>query len=95
MQHPRVRGIAAGPSYTEQDIRSDPHVIAHKMLLEIDRPDTGSPLVISGQPIRFSESNCVARAGGPNWATYRIAAPDELGISSSGVDELREMGIVR
>jgi crotonobetainyl-CoA:carnitine CoA-transferase CaiB-like acyl-CoA transferase len=89
-------GIAAGPSYTEHDIRSDPHVLAHQMLLEVDRPDTGGPLVISGQPIRFSESNCVARGRWPQLGEHTDSLlQDELGISSAGVDELRKMGVVR
>ncbi len=47
-------GIAAGPSNTAPDLASDPHVAAHRMLLEVPRPDGERDMLVVGNPIKMS-----------------------------------------
>ncbi|MEZ4216240.1 MAG: CoA transferase [Myxococcota bacterium] len=57
------QGIAAGPSHTADDLRADPHVAAHGMLVEVPRPDRDAgapPMLVAGNPIALS-----AMADGP------------------------------
>ena len=43
-------GIAAGASQTAEDLAADPHVAAHHMLIEVDRPDADDQSLARHQP---------------------------------------------
>lgn len=47
-------GVAAGPCFGAEDLVADPHVRSHRMLLEVPRPDAPDPLLVVGNPIKFS-----------------------------------------
>ena len=47
-------GIAAGPCLVDSELVTDPHVVAHHMLVGIARPDGSEPAVlVPGNPIRI------------------------------------------
>ncbi len=89
-------GIAAGPSNTYEDLASDPHVLSHKMLLKVERPDSTEPLVVSGQPIKFSDTPSEASGTWPRLgANTDDVLRDLLGISEERIQELKLRGVVR
>lgn len=91
-------GIAAGPSHTADDLRRDPHVASHGMLVEVPRPDReeGSPpMLVSGNPIQLS-----AMAQGPI-ARFPMVGEHtddvlrgELGLADGELEALAAEGIV-
>ncbi|MCU1484631.1 MAG: putative acyl-CoA transferase/carnitine dehydratase [Actinomycetia bacterium] len=88
-------GLAAGPCFRDAEIIVDPHVQAHNMLVELDRPDGGRPVLVPGNPIKMSKV-----AEGPEtrvpWLgehTDEVLA-EELGLSPDELAELHESGAV-
>ena len=49
-------GVVAGPSYEGHDLLEDPHVASHDMLCEIPVEGREDPVIVHGNPIKFSES---------------------------------------
>jgi crotonobetainyl-CoA:carnitine CoA-transferase CaiB-like acyl-CoA transferase len=49
-----AQGVAAGPSNLAADIRADPHVEAHDMLIEVPRPDGEPDMLVVGNPVKLS-----------------------------------------
>ncbi len=89
------QGVVAGPCYDAADLREDPHVRAHDMLLEVERPDGGPPLHVAGNPIKLSDSPEPAT---PRWPrlgehTDEILARD-LGLGASERAALRAAGAI-
>jgi crotonobetainyl-CoA:carnitine CoA-transferase CaiB-like acyl-CoA transferase len=89
-------GIAAGPSYTDTDLRADAHVRSHHMLVEVERPDAPDPIVVSGQPIRFSETPA------PGHGRWPLLGQDTdnvlstlLGLGAEDIAGLRDDRVVR
>lgn len=90
-----AEGIAAGESYTSADIVADPHVAARHMLVAMDHPQGGDPVLVPGNPVKLSRM-----AEGPEtrvpWLgehTDEILQA-ELGLEAGAVAELRERGVV-
>jgi len=88
-------GIAAGESYTADDLIGDPHVQARHMLVAMDPPDGGAPVLIPGNPVKLSRV-----AEGPEtrvpWLgehTDQILA-NELNLSVEAIDDLRQRGVI-
>jgi len=91
-------GIAAGPSHTADDLRRDPHVASHGMLVEVPRPDRAEgspPMLVSGNPIQLS-----AMAQGPI-ARFPMVGEHtddvlrgELGLADGELEALAAEGIV-
>lgn len=50
------QGVPTGPSYEGEDIRVDPHVVAHDMVLDVPGPPGAAPVRVHGNPIKFSET---------------------------------------
>jgi crotonobetainyl-CoA:carnitine CoA-transferase CaiB-like acyl-CoA transferase len=49
-------GVAAGPVHTAEDVMADPHVRAHHMIVEMERPDgVEQPVLAVGNPIKLSK----------------------------------------
>ena len=64
------QGIVAGPSYDADDLRRDPHVRAHAMVLEVPRPDGGAAAARGRQPDQaLGERRAPRRAAGRAWAS--------------------------
>ncbi len=47
-------GIASGPSNTAEDLLADPHVRDHHMLVAMERPDGGDPVLTTGNPVKIA-----------------------------------------
>jgi formyl-CoA transferase len=89
------QGIVAGPSNDADDLRRDPHVRAHGMVLEVPRPDGGPPLHVAGNPLKLSGSAEPAAQRWPRLGehTDEILARDlELGAAERAA--LREAGVI-
>lgn len=88
-------GVAAGPCFGAEDIINDPHVQAHNMLIEVPRPDADDPLLVVGNPIKFSSlpdepGNRWPRLGEHTDAILRA----ELGLGDDDIAGLRERGAI-
>jgi formyl-CoA transferase len=86
-------GIAAGPSNTAADLRSDAHVAARDMLIEVprpDRPDDHPPMLIHGNPIKLSAmaEGPVARFPTVGQHTDDVLS-EELGLAADELARLR------
>jgi crotonobetainyl-CoA:carnitine CoA-transferase CaiB-like acyl-CoA transferase len=90
------QGIVAGPSNDAADLRRDPHVREHGMVLEVARPDGGAPLHVAGNPIKLSGSADPAPQRWPRLGehTDEILARD-LGLGAAECAALREDGVIR
>ncbi len=90
-----AQGLAAGPCNSAEDIRSDPHVRAHNMLIEVPRPDGGEPLLVVGNPIKMSD---VADEPASHWPTLGEHTDEvlraELGIADGELRSLRDDGVI-
>lgn len=88
-------GVVAAPSYEGHDLVADPHVRAHDMLVEVPVPGRDQPVVVHGNPIKFSDA-----PEGPTtkWPlvgehTEAILRAD-LGLSDADLEALRGDGVI-
>ncbi len=90
-----AEGIAAGESNTSTEIVSDPHVEARNMLVAMDHPQGGDPILVPGNPIKMSRT-----AEGPETRVPWLGEHTEtvlgaeLGLDHHEIDALRELGIL-
>lgn len=89
-------GVAAGPCNSAADVMADPHVIAHNMVVEMDRTDgVDTPVVTPGNPVKLSKM-----AEGPEtrvpWVGEHTSdvLGAELGLDDSELARLREAGVI-
>jgi crotonobetainyl-CoA:carnitine CoA-transferase CaiB-like acyl-CoA transferase len=78
-------------------VLADPHLAARHMLVELERPDGGDPVVVPGNPVKISS----VPDGGPETPppslgadTQRVLA-DELGLGPDELAALRDAGVIR
>jgi crotonobetainyl-CoA:carnitine CoA-transferase CaiB-like acyl-CoA transferase len=88
-------GVAAGPCFGAEDLVADPHVRSHRMLLEVPRPDAADPLLVVGNPIKFSsfpdaEPRPWPRLGEDTDEVLRA----ELSLRDDDIAALRARGVV-
>jgi crotonobetainyl-CoA:carnitine CoA-transferase CaiB-like acyl-CoA transferase len=88
-------GVAAAPSNTPAEVLADPHLRAHQMLLEVERPDTDEPFVVVGNPVKIDDA---PSPGTPVWPrlgqhTDEILQSD-LGLNRGELDTLRQQGVI-
>jgi len=88
-------GIAAGASQTAEDLAADPHVAAHDMLIEVDRPDAAKPIQIVGNPVKLSASSegPITRFPLLGEQTAEILR-GELELTTSEIEELAKSGAI-
>jgi len=89
-------GIAAGPANAAPEIASDPHVGRRRMLESVERPDGDEPLLVYGNPIKFSVA--ATKTLSPRWPalgqhTQEVLAA-ELGLTESHLKELAAQGVI-
>ncbi len=90
-----AKGVAAGPSNSAADLRSDPHVERRNMLIEVDRPDSDTPLEIVGNPVKLSRV-----AEGPVRRFPRLGEHtdellrEDLGLGDEELAGLRADGVI-
>ena len=89
-------GIAAGPCLRDEELPTDPHVVAHHMLAGIARPDGSEPpVLLPGNPVRIHTAPGTADTRVP-WVgedTDRILAA-ELDLGPAEIEQLRAEGVV-
>ena len=89
------QGVAAGPSNLAADIRADPHVEAHDMLVEIPRPDGAPDMLVVGNPVKLSRVS-----EGPIERFPRLGEHTEellrntLGLDDSELASLRDREVI-
>jgi formyl-CoA transferase len=91
-------GIAAGPSNTAADLRADPHVAAHDMLIEVPRHDGGDdprPMLVHGNPIKLSgmAEGPVERFPAVGQHTDEVLG-EELGLDADELARLRRAELI-
>jgi formyl-CoA transferase len=88
-------GLAAGPCFRDEEIIVDPHVQAHNMLVELERPDGGRPVLVPGMPIKMSKVTEGPETRVPWLGEHTDAVlAEELGLSPDEVAKLHESGAV-
>jgi len=88
-------GIPCGPSQGPEDLVRDPHLREHEMLLEIERPDGGAPLLVTGNPVKLSGAGPTPRRRWPTLGQHTDAVlAAELGLGRAELDELRAKGVI-
>jgi crotonobetainyl-CoA:carnitine CoA-transferase CaiB-like acyl-CoA transferase len=89
-------GLAAGPCFRDDEVVSDPHLIARDMLVEMDRPDgVSQPVVFPNNPIRMSGALDGPARRVPWFAehTDEVLRRD-LGLDDAKLAELHEAGVI-
>jgi len=90
------RGVAAGPCLGPEDIIANPHVQSHDMLVEVERPDGGDPLLIVGNPIKLSETPEADTERWPTLGQHTDAILNgDLGMDTAEIEDLRARGVIR
>ena len=88
-------GIAAGPCTRDDELVSDPHVEVRHMLVGIERPDGGQPVLVPGNPVKI--------VGNPDGGDRRIpwlgehtdeVLRSELGLDDDAIKALRASSVV-
>jgi formyl-CoA transferase len=88
-------GIPCGPSQGPEDLVRDPHLREREMLLEVDRPDGGAPLLIAGNPVKLSGAGPTPKRRWPTLGQHTDAVlAEELGLSSVELEGLRATGVI-
>ena len=84
-------GLAAGPCFRDEELVSDQHVHAHRMLVGIPQPSGGGePVLVPGNPVKFSEVPEHDDARVPWLGEHTDAVlREELQLSKSELDSLR------
>jgi crotonobetainyl-CoA:carnitine CoA-transferase CaiB-like acyl-CoA transferase len=89
-------GIAAGPCLRDEELPTDPHVVAHRMLVGIARPDGAEPpVLLPGNPVRIHTAPGTEDTRVP-WVgedTDQVLA-SELDFSGDDIARLRADGVV-
>jgi crotonobetainyl-CoA:carnitine CoA-transferase CaiB-like acyl-CoA transferase len=88
--------LAAGPCLRGEELASDPHVVSHRMLVGIDRPDgVQQPVLVVGNPVKLSkvpEPDDVR----PPWVgehTDRVLSL-ELGLDQAELADLHSRNVI-
>ena len=89
-------GIASGPCFRDEEVVVDPHVVAHDMIVEFERPDgVEQPVLVPGNPIKLSKMTEGPETRMP-WLgehTDEILTT-ELGLDAAALAALRDDGAV-
>ena len=88
-------GVPCGPSHAPEDLVRDPHLREHEMLLEVERPDAGAPLLVTGNPVKLSGAGPTPRRRWPTLGQHSDAVlTAELGLDRAELDALRAEGVI-
>ena len=90
-----AEGLAVGESYTPADIVADEHVAVRNMLVAMDPPGGGEPVLIPGNPVKLSRM-----VEGPETRVPWLGEHNddilgrELGLDAETLAGLRERGVI-
>ena len=86
-------GVPCGPVNRADDVFSDPHVTARKMLIDIDDPKVGSYKFARTTP-HMSAAPEPPTVPAPNLGQHTHELLSELGYTDNDVDTLADKGVV-
>jgi crotonobetainyl-CoA:carnitine CoA-transferase CaiB-like acyl-CoA transferase len=87
-------GVAAIPTYTNEDVAKDRHMRQRGFLVELPHPETG-PYTHAGVPWTMSQTPCKVRRAAPRLGEDTDYVLGEiLGYSPGEIAELRDAGII-
>lgn len=88
-------GIAAGPVLSAPQVLADPHLAERNMLIELQRPDGGDPVVVPGNPIKLSGLPEHDQTPPPMLGQHtEEVLTGELGLDVDTLAELRSAGVI-
>ena len=88
-------GVPCGASHAPEDLVRDPHLRQHGMLLEVERPDGGRPLLVTGNPVKLSGAGPTPARRWPTLGEHTDAVlAAELGLGRAELGELRAKGVI-
>jgi len=88
-------GIPCGPSQGPEALVRDPHLREREMLLEIERPDAGAALLVTGNPVKLSGAGPTPKRRWPTLGQHTDAVlVEELGLTRSDLEALRAKGVI-
>jgi crotonobetainyl-CoA:carnitine CoA-transferase CaiB-like acyl-CoA transferase len=89
-------GIAAGPVLSAPQVLVDPHLAQRNMLIGLQRPDGGDPVVVPGNPIKLSAMTEQAQTPPPMLGQHTDEVlTAELGLDAQTLARLRADGVIR
>jgi formyl-CoA transferase len=53
-------------------IAADPHVAARNMLIELEQPGSEDPVVVAGQPLKFTRTPSAVRQRAPKLGEHSV-----------------------
>jgi len=87
-------GVAAIPTYTNEDVAKDRHMRERGFLVELPHPETG-PYTHAGVPWTMSRTPCKVRRPAPRLGEDTDYVLGEiLGYSPDKIAELHDTGII-
>ncbi len=89
----RRKDTCASPVYALEEVFSDPHLLARKMIVELDHPTLGRAKQI-GSMIKLSESPLQARNWSQRFGQHTDELLLELGYDKMRIDQLREAEVI-
>jgi crotonobetainyl-CoA:carnitine CoA-transferase CaiB-like acyl-CoA transferase len=89
-------GVPAGPCHTADDVVADRHLRDRDMVLEVERPLGGPPLLVVGNPVRLS--GCPSERWPRRWPRLgqhsATVLKELLGLADEELGELRADGVI-
>ena len=89
-------GLAAGPCLTDDEVVTDPHLLARHMIVEMPRDDgVDQPVLVPGNPIKFSKVTEGPERRVPWLGEHTDAVlAGELGLDGDELADLRSQGVI-
>ena len=90
-----AEGVAAGESNSSRDIVEDEHVRVRHMLVAMDHPGDGDPILVPGNPVKMSRTPEGPETRVP-WLGEHTdeVLTAELGLDATRLAELRDRGVI-
>ena len=90
------QGVPAGPSYEGEELRNDPHVKAHEMVVDVPGPPGEGPVRVHGNPIKFSD---IPEGPVERWPLLGAHTEEvlrrDLKLSDGDFESLKSEGVIR
>ncbi|WP_092808243.1 CaiB/BaiF CoA transferase family protein [Rhodococcus globerulus] len=81
--------VPVGPVNTVDELFADPHLKSRRMLVEVEQPGSAIPVILAGQPVKFTDSPAEAFRRAPLLGEHTDEICTELGLSAAEITRLR------